>query len=84
MLKAFEDLPPNALGEFRREAAKLGVPPEVLAWVVFKERQGVVLLLNGDGFIRAVRLGRPKLSIRAISDDAPLEFDPSFSRHCDR
>ena len=37
MLKAFEDLPPDALGEFRREAAKLGVPPEVLCLVAVRE-----------------------------------------------
>jgi len=36
MLKAFEDLPPDALGEFRRAAAELGVPVEVLCLVVAK------------------------------------------------
>jgi hypothetical protein len=37
MLKAFEDLPPDALGEFRREAAELGVPAEMLCWVALKD-----------------------------------------------
>ena len=37
MLKAFEDLPPDALGEFRRAAAELGVPPDVLCMVAVRE-----------------------------------------------
>jgi hypothetical protein len=37
MLKAFEDLPPDAFSKFRREAAKLGVPTEVLCMVAVRE-----------------------------------------------
>jgi hypothetical protein len=37
MMKAFEDLPPSCLGEMRREAAKLGVPLEVLCMIAVRE-----------------------------------------------
>jgi len=37
MLKAFEDLPPDAFSAFRHEAAELGVPLEVFCLVALKD-----------------------------------------------
>jgi hypothetical protein len=37
MLKAFEDLPAEYFAEFRRDAAELEIPVEILCLVVCKE-----------------------------------------------